>query len=175
MTLISCVTFLVSSNSALTVFLWFVDPSTTALIASFTFMVLTYNGVYRARKAQGLPKETLTYYAPFAPWSAILALTIGCLALLFVGVDIFEPFDLRGFITSYFPLVFASFMFVVGKIKYWKENRGGFVDPKKADLFSGKAEVDAECRHWEEGGLQESEKARLAEISFMRRTWERMW
>jgi amino acid transporter len=42
-------------------------------------------------------------------------------------------------------------------------------------LWSGKAEVDAECRHWEEGGIAENEKARLAQLPFMRRTWEKMW
>ncbi|KAM5344436.1 hypothetical protein ACJ41O_012972 [Fusarium nematophilum] len=172
---ISCITFLVSSNSAVEVFFWFVDLTTTALIATYTFMLITYLGFYRARKAQGLTNEELPYAAPFAPWTPLLALVVGCTALLFVGFDIFRPFDTRGFVTTCFAIGFAAFMFAAGKVKYWKEGRGGFVDPKEADLVSGKAEIDAECRHWEEGGIDEVERARLADLSWARRTWERMW
>lgn len=172
---ISCITFLVSSNSAVEVFFWFVDLTTTALIATYTFMLITYLGFYRARKAQGLTNDQLPYAAPFTPWAPIAALTVGCLTLFFVGFDIFSPFDVRGFVTSYFALFFAAFMFGVGKIKYWREGRGGFVDPKEADLIGGKAEIDEECRHWEDGGINEVEKARLAELNWLRRSWERMW
>ncbi|CRK24801.1 hypothetical protein BN1708_003919, partial [Verticillium longisporum] len=59
---ITCITFLVSSNSAVEVFFWFVDLTTTALIATYTFMLVTYLGFYRARKAQGL--------APLRSWSS---------------------------------------------------------------------------------------------------------
>ena len=65
-------------------------------------------------------------------------------------------------------------MYLIGKIKYWREGRG-VVNPKNADLITGKAEIDEECRQWEEGGIEEVEKARLAEMNWARRTWERMW
>lgn len=68
-------------------------------------------------------------------------------------------------------------MFLVGKIKYMLEGRCGygFVKPAEADLHSGMAEINAECRQWEEGGLEETEKARLAEMPFWRRVWEKTW
>ncbi|CAI6336225.1 unnamed protein product [Periconia digitata] len=173
--LITCITFLVSSNSASEVFLWFVDLTTTALIATYTMMLVTYLFWYRARKAQGLTDDQLPYVAAFTPWGPIVALTLGCLALIFVGFDVFVPWDLRGFITSYFALAFAAVMFLIGTIKYQREGKGGFVSAKDADLYSGKAEVDAECRHWEEGGIEEVEKARIAEMPFVRRQWEKIW
>lgn len=173
--LISCITFLVSSNSAFEVFLWFVDLTTTALIATYCLMLLTYLFFWRARKAQGLTNDMLPYAAALTPYTPAFALFIGCLALTFVGFDIFEPFNVRGFITSYFALLFCAVMYVIGRIKYWREGRGGLVDPKEADLFSGKAEIDAECRHWEEGGIENVEKARLAELPFVRRQWEKIW
>src|SRR4051812_44799502 len=40
--LITCITFLVSSNSTVTVFYWFVDLTTTALIATYTGMLWTF-------------------------------------------------------------------------------------------------------------------------------------
>ncbi|TEA14662.1 putative proline-specific permease put4 [Colletotrichum sidae] len=170
-TVISCITFLVSSNAAVDVFFWFVDLTTTALIMTYTFMLITYMGFYRARVAQNFPPETLPYLAPLTPWFPALALVLGVLALIFVGFDNFYPFSVRGFITSYFGLIFGIFTFVIWKVL--KKTR--FVQPKEADLVSGKAEIDAECRHWEEGGIEEVERARLAEMSVLRRTWEKMW
>ncbi|RKL31517.1 putative proline-specific permease put4 [Fusarium proliferatum] len=172
--LISCVTFLVASNSAIEVFFWFVDLTTTAFIASYSFMLLAYIGFYRARKAQGLTDESLSYVAPYTPYTPIMALALGCTAIFFVGFDVFSPFSLRGFITSYFAVAFTAVMYLVGKIKYWREGKG-IVSPKDADLITGKAEIDEECRHWEEGGIEEVEKARLAEMTWARRAWERMW
>ncbi|KAL0942091.1 proline-specific permease put4 [Colletotrichum truncatum] len=170
-TLISCITFLVSSNAAVEVFFWFVDLTTTALIMTYTFMLITYMGFYRARVAQNFPPSTLPYVAPLTPYFPCLAMALGFLALIFVGFDNFHPFSVRGFITSYFGFIFGIFTFVVWKVL----KRTRFVQPKEADLLSGKAEVDAECRHWEEGGIEEVERARLAEMPFVRRCWERMW
>ena len=172
--LISCVSFLVASNDSVTVLLWFVDLSATGLITSFTLMVLTFLCWYRARKAQGLTDDMLPYTAPLTPWAPMLALLIGTVTLIFVGFDIFEPFDIRGFFVSYFPIIFSAVMFIIGKIKYRREGRG-WVNPRTADLISGKAEVDAECRIWEDGGILENEQARLAQLNFVRRCWERIW
>lgn len=169
--LISCITFLVSSNSAVEVFFWFVDLTTTALIMTYTMMIITFIGFYRARTAQGMDPTTLPYLAPLAPYSAYLALALGCIAIFFVGFDAFSPFDVRSFITAYFALAFGIFMYVFWKI--FKKTK--MVDPSLADLISGKKEVDEECRHWEEGGIEEVEKARLAQMGFARRCWERLW
>ncbi|KAM0330599.1 hypothetical protein ACHAQA_003548 [Verticillium albo-atrum] len=173
---ITCITFLVSSNSAVEVFFWFVDLTTTALIATYTFMLITYLGFYRARKAQGLANQYLPYAAPLTPYAPIVALICGCTALLFVGFDVFSPFSIRGFITSYFAIAWAVIMFGVGRFLVWKRGgKMGFIAAADADLVSGKDEIDEECRHWEEGGIEEVEKARLAQMNVGRRTWERMW
>ncbi|CRK24803.1 hypothetical protein BN1708_003921 [Verticillium longisporum] len=173
---ITCITFLVSSNSAVEVFFWFVDLTTTALIATYTFMLITYLGFYRARKAQGLADQYLPYVAPLTPYAPVVSLLCGCTALVFVGFDVFSPFSIRGFVTSYFALLWAAVMFGVGRFLVWKRGgKMGFIAAKDADLLSGKDEIDEECRHWEEGGIEEVEKARLAKMSVGRRTWEKMW
>ena len=169
--LVTCITFLVSSNSAVEVFFWFVDLTTTSLVMTYTMMLVAFVGFYHARNAQGMDPATLPYRAPLAPYSAYLALTLGVVMLLFVGYDAFDPFDTRGFITNYFGLAWGVFMFV-----FWKVlKRTRFVRPADADLISGKKECDDECRHWEEGGIEEVEKERLAQMSFARRCWERLW
>lgn len=53
----------------------------------------------------------------------------------------------------------------------WKVlKRTKAVDPREADLVSGKAEVDEECRHWDES----PEKER-AEMTRMERIWDSCW
>ncbi|KAL8365126.1 hypothetical protein RB595_004104 [Gaeumannomyces hyphopodioides] len=171
MSLIACVAFLVASDSAATVFFWFVDLTTTALIMTYTIMMIAYIGFYRARNAQGMDTPTLPYVAPLTPYSSYLALVLGCTAVLFVGFDTFSPFEYRDFITAYFAFPFGVIMFVGYKVF----KKTSFVNPAEANLISGKKEVDGECRHREEGSIQENARARLAEMNFLRRTWEKIW
>ena len=169
--LISCITYLTASNNAIEVFFWFVDLTTTGLIATYTMMIMTFIGWYRARKAQGLTDDKLYYVAPLSPYAAWLALLIGCLALFFIGFDQFVPFNVRGFITSYFCLPYTAILFVGWKVV----KKTKWVDPAHADLVTGKAEADLECRRWEEGGIEENWKRQLAAMPFWRRCWERIW
>lgn len=169
--LITCITFLVSSNSAVEVFYWFVDLTTTALIMTYTMMLVAFIGFYRARTAQKLDPVALPYLAPYTPYTTYFATALGCLALLFVGYYSFVPFDTRSFITAYFAVGFGPFMFVTWKLL----KRTKFVKPEEADLVSGMKEVNEECRQWEEGGIEEVEQRRLADMTFSRRCWERLW
>ncbi|KAL2408413.1 putative proline-specific permease put4 [Exophiala dermatitidis] len=169
--LISCITYLVASDSAVTVFYWFVNLTTIALIVTYQGMLWTYVGWWRARVAQGLDPNSLPYKAPFGIYICGFALVMGLAVMLFIGFDVFVPWDTEGFVTSYFGGAFAVVMFFFWK--FFKKTR--FADPETADIYSGKAEIDMECRHWEEGGIEEAEKARLAQMNFLRRTWERMW
>lgn len=169
--LISCITFLVSSNAALEVFLWFVDLTTSGLIVNQTAMFLVFIGWYRALSKQGIDRNALPYKAPLAPWAAWFGLILGTLTIFFIGFDRFAPFTARGFITSYFGAFWAMGLFI-----FWTVlKKARFVNAETADIYGGKAEIDAECRQWEEGGIEENERARLAQLSFIRRLWERMW
>lgn len=169
--LISCLTYLVASDSAVTVFFWFVSLTTIALILTYTGMLWTFLCWYRALKAQGIDRNTLPYKAPLAPYSAWFGIGIGCLVMLFIGFDVFVPWSTEGFVTSYFGLGFGVFMFFLWKVV----KRTKFTKPETCDIYSGKAEIDAECAKWEEGGLEEKERERLAQMNVIRRTWERMW
>lgn len=170
-TLIACITFLVASNSAITVFFWFIDLTTGALLVSYTMMLLTYIAFHKARTVQGLDPASLPYRAPLGPWLAYMGVFWGCLSLFFLGWDSFVPFDTNGFVTSYFALAFGFVTYFGWKIV----KRTKWVVPAEADLFSGKKEIDDECRHWEEGGINHVERQRLAQYGFLRRCWERLW
>lgn len=168
---ITCITFLASSSSAVETLFWFIDLTATGLIATYTLMLVTFIGWYRARKSQGLPESSLYCIAPLTPWWPCLAIFLGCLTLIFVGFDTIQPFDKQGFITSYFCLPYTATLFVGWKL--WKKTT--LVRPKTADLFTGKAEVDEECREWEEGGIKENYEKALGEMGFWKRRWEKIW
>lgn len=170
--LLSCITFLVADTSSVTVFYWFVDLTTIAFVLTYTAMLCVFIGWYRALKAQGIDrKEFLPWASPWQPWTAIGAMIIGCLTALFNGFAVFNPFSVEGFVTSYFGLAFWAVMFTFWKVYH----RTKWVDPVSADIYSGKAEVDEECRIWEDGGYKERRNAELAKMNWVHRTWERMW
>ena len=95
-TVISLITYLVASNSAVTVFFWFIWLCTIAFVLTYTGMVWTYVGWHRALKAQGIDRKILPYRAPLAPYSAYLAIGVGCTVTIFIGFDSFVPWSTDG-------------------------------------------------------------------------------
>ncbi|UPK91886.1 hypothetical protein LCI18_002821 [Fusarium solani-melongenae] len=172
-TLLSCLSFLVVSNSSVQVFYWFVDLTTGGFVYVYTCMLLTFIGWHRALKAQPtvVPESSLPFLSPFRPYGAYFAFGLGCIFLIFIGWDTFSPFDVEGWITYYFATAFGPTMFVVGKI--FKRSR--FVKPSEADLITGKAEVDEETRVWEDPAALEIQRQRLQEMNWARRFWEKLW
>jgi len=164
--LIGCLSFMVASSSAVEVFGWFVNLATIGFVLSYTAFLVTFIGWYRALNAQGIDRKSLHWHAPFMPYAAYFAVGAGCVVIFFSGFNVFKPFDVQGFVTCYFGVAFAAVMFV-----FWKFLKGtSFVKPAEADLTTGKSEVDAECRHWDE----EPEKER-AEMTRMERMWDSFW
>lgn len=170
-TLLSCVTFLVADNASINVFYWFVDLTTIGLVLTYTSMACTFLGWYRALRAQGIDRKSyLPWISPLQPYMAIVAVILGFSTALFNGYAVFKPFDAQGFVTSYFGLAFFVVMFA-----FWKVvKRTKWVDPATADIYTGKAEIDEECRIWEDGTWDEKHKAELAQMNIIRRMWERM-
>ncbi|KAG0158130.1 hypothetical protein PDIDSM_5643 [Penicillium digitatum] len=169
---LSCITFLVAGSSSVEVFFWFVDLTTIAFVLTYTGMVCVFIAWYRAMQGQGIDRKSFVpWVAPLQPYGAILAIVIGCLTAVFNGFSVFNPFSVQGFITSYFGLGFWVVMFV-----FWKMyHRTSFVKVAEADLYSGKAEIDEECKIWEEGNWAERRKEELAQMHWALRVWEKMW
>jgi yeast amino acid transporter len=153
----------------------FVDLCTSAFILTYTGMFVTFLGWYYALRAQGISRRkgetTLPYISPLAPYTSYWGIGFGLTVVIFIGFDCFVPWSTQGFITSYFAPAFSAFMFCLWLIV--KKDKG--VKSVDVDLISGKADIDAECAHWEDGGIEENERRRLAGMNFFQRTWERMW
>ncbi|RTE84131.1 hypothetical protein BHE90_001257 [Fusarium euwallaceae] len=162
--LISCITFLVATNDGATVFGWFVGLSTCAFVLSYTAMLITYIGWYRALKAQGINRDTLAWKAPFMPYGAYIGAAFGCVVLVFLGFDVFSPFSTSGFVTRYFGIGYLIVVYVSYKVF----KRTKFVKAREADLWSGKEAVDRELAHWDNKGIEEPK-------NLARRFWDKMW
>ncbi|KAJ5677760.1 uncharacterized protein N7477_003393 [Penicillium maclennaniae] len=115
--------------------------------------------------------QFVPWASPWQPYAAIWAIVLGSATAIFNGFWVFKPFSVQGFVTSYFGLAFWIFMYLFWKVSH----RTKLVDPAEADLYSGKAEVDEECKLWEDGGWEERRKAELAQMNWGRRVWEKMW
>ncbi|KAK7728925.1 Proline-specific permease [Botryosphaeria dothidea] len=162
---IGCITFMVASSSATEVFGWFIDLTTIGLDIAYTSMVVTWVGWDRALKAQGISRTMLPWTAPFMPYGAYMAIGTGLTILVFVGFDVFVPFSVQGFVTSYFGVAFSTVAFVVWKVV----KKTKFVKPEEADIWSGKAEVDEECKIWEDAPPEPPAKNPLM------RAWNALW
>lgn len=162
---IGCITFMVASSSATEVFGWFIDLTTIGLDIAYTSMVVTWVGWDRALKAQGVSRTMLPWTAPFMPYGAYMAIGTGLTILVFVGFDVFVPFSVQGFVTSYFGVAFSTVAFVVWKVV----KKTKFVKPEEADIWSGKAEVDEECKIWEDAPPEPPAKNPIM------RAWNALW
>lgn len=162
--LIGCITFLIASNAAVTVFEWFVSLCTCGFVLAYLFMICTWIGWYRGLKAQGISRDSLSWKAPLMPYAAYVGVGMGCVVLLFLGFDVFVPFSTQGFVTSYFGLAFSAFVYILWKVV----KRTKPVRPEDMDFVSGKEEVDAECSIWEVDDVDRP-------TTLLGRLWDRMW
>jgi amino acid transporter len=91
--IIGCLAFMVSSNSSVTVFGWFVNLATIGFVLSYTAFLVTLVGWFKALEAQGIDIEALHWHAPSMPYTAYFAIGAGCLVILFSGFNNFKHFD----------------------------------------------------------------------------------
>lgn len=141
---ISLLTFMSCSSGSAKVFTWFQNLTTIASLFTWTSVSIAYIQFHKALKAQGVDRSTLVFRSPFQPFTAYFALFFFSIIILFNGFFTFGPFLRDDFITAYvgIPIYFTLYLF-------WKVfKRTKWVNPAEADIFSGKAALDAV--HWPE-------------------------
>lgn len=132
-----------SSGSA-EVFTWFQNLTTIANLFTWSNVCIAYIQFHKALKAQRVDRSTLVFRSPWQPYTAYCALFFFVIIILFNGFWTIKPFQRDDFITAYIgiPIYFVLFAFW----KIFKRTR--WVRPAEADIFSGKAALDAV--HWPE-------------------------
>ncbi|KAF2740214.1 hypothetical protein EJ04DRAFT_540291 [Polyplosphaeria fusca] len=146
---ISLLTYMSVSTGANQVFLWFQNLTTIAQLFTWCCICICYIKFRKALIAQNVDRNTLVFKSPFQPYMAWAALAYFGLIIVFNGFKVFtqKPWgsaQLTDFFTAYIgiPIFFLLYGF-------WKIlKRSKFVDPAHADIWSGKAALDA--MHWED-------------------------
>jgi amino acid transporter len=145
--------FLGVKTSSYTVFGYFVNLVTIFGLLTWISILISHICFVRARRAQGIPDSALAYVAPLGIWGSVGALAFSIIIAFFKGFALFcyrstgraagnknPKFDTSTFVTTYLgiPLYFIMFFgFKFLKGAHW-------VKPETADLYSGKARIDAE-------------------------------
>ncbi|KAI9826420.1 MAG: hypothetical protein M1819_007383 [Sarea resinae] len=145
---ISLLTYMSVSSGANKVFNWFQNLTTIASLFTWMSICIAYLRFRSALKAQGVDRNSLVFKSPLQPFTAWFALSFFAIITLFNGFAVFTKgnWNVSDFLVAYIgiPIYFLLYAF-------WKIlKRTKFIKPEEADIFSGKAALDAEDSRWPE-------------------------
>jgi yeast amino acid transporter len=138
-------------TSSYTVFGYFVNLVTMFGLLTWISILISHIFFVRARKAQNIPDSALAYVAPLGKWGSVGALIFSILIMFFKGFALFAykktaakgthpKFDTRTFVTTYLGLPLYIILFCGYKLVM----KTKLIKPEEADLYGGKARIDAE-------------------------------
>ncbi|KAK0710314.1 amino acid permease/ SLC12A domain-containing protein [Lasiosphaeria miniovina] len=135
-----------SDGGAAKAFEWFQNITTIASLFTWCSICVAYLRFYKALHAQGIDRDTLVFKSPFQPYTAWFCLAFFTLIIIFNGFAVFIDgnWDVSEFLASYIGIPIFFFLFA-----FWKLfKRTKWLSPTEADIFTGKAALDAEDDHW---------------------------
>ncbi|KAF7918176.1 uncharacterized protein EAE97_011947 [Botrytis byssoidea] len=143
--------FLGVNTASYTVFGYFVNLVTMFGLLTWISILISHIYFVRARRAQGIQNTELAYVAPLGIYGSYGALVFCILIAFFKGFALFcykktakagttPVFDHSTFITTYLAIPLYIIMFF--GYKYSMKTK--VLRPEEADLFSGKARIDAQ-------------------------------
>ncbi|KAK3180602.1 hypothetical protein K4F52_008068 [Lecanicillium sp. MT-2017a] len=138
----ACLTYMTVSSGSAVVFGWFQTLTTITSLLTWTSVLIAYLNFKKALHAQGIDRRTLPFRSRFQPYAAYVALGFFLMIIIFNGWKVFTKgnWNVQSFITAYVcvPIYLSFFTF-------WKIfKRTKFVKAEEADIFTGKAAIDAE-------------------------------
>ncbi|KAL1303753.1 hypothetical protein AAFC00_007095 [Neodothiora populina] len=136
--------FLNESSGASTVFDWLMNMSGVAGFISWTCINISHVAFMRALKARGIPRDFLPYKAILQPYFTYYGIFFNVIIILTQGFTAFIPWDTSSFFIAYVSLILFVVLYLGHKIVF----RTKLVNPKDADLDSGRREIDE--MHFEE-------------------------
>ncbi|KAK5126175.1 hypothetical protein LTR08_005014 [Meristemomyces frigidus] len=143
--MVCCIAFMNVSTASKTVFAYFVNL--VSIFGLLTWISILVSHIYfvKARRAQGITDASMPYKSPFGLWGSIIALAFCCLIALTKNFSVFiGGFDYKNFITGYLGI--PLYLGMIGGYKVIMRTKE--VKPLEADLFTGKAAIDADEQEW---------------------------
>lgn len=148
--LIACIAFLNVSTGSKKVFGYFVNLVSIFGLLTWISILVSHMYFVRARIAQNVPNSDLRYKSPFGFWGSgiacffciLIALTKNFVA--FTYNPSWGSFDYKTFITGYLGIPLYLAMILGYKVSM--KSKG--VKPETADLWTGKAAIDAAEQEW---------------------------
>jgi amino acid transporter len=135
------------SNDSKTIFGYFVNLVTIFGLLTWISILVTHIYFVRARKAQQVPEQDLAFKAPLGTAGSYFALFFCIIIALTKSFDAFTHnpkkwgnFDYKTFITSYLGI--PLYLILIFGYKLTMKSKG--VNPKEADLWTGKDIIDRE-------------------------------
>lgn len=141
---ISLLTYLSCGQGSAVAFQWFQNLTTISNLFTWCVICVTYLRFYAALKAQGVDRNTLVFKSPFQPYLAWGSLMYFAMIIFFNGFSVFEPFAYQDFITDYIGIPIFFILYLGWKLL----KRTKTVAASEADIFTGKAAMDAADAHW---------------------------
>ncbi|CAK7265231.1 hypothetical protein SEPCBS57363_001476 [Sporothrix epigloea] len=126
----SLLSFLSLSSGSNVVLSWLVNLITAGGIINYIVITTTYICFYRATKAQGLDRKSLSYVGWFQPYSAYISLVWMSFVVIFYGYSSFRPWSVSSFFTYYTMVILAPILFFGWKLIKRTHWRG----PHEVDL-----------------------------------------
>jgi len=142
---VSLLTYMSVSSGASKVFAWFQNLVTIASLFTWCSICYTYVCFRKAQIAQNVDRNSLIFRSRWQPYTAWAAFVYFALIILFNGFKVFTkknwgPDELTDFFTAYIGIAIFALLFI-----FWKVfKRTKQVNPAEADIWSGKAALDAE-------------------------------
>ncbi|KAK8154538.1 AAT family amino acid transporter [Phyllosticta citrichinensis] len=139
---ISLLTYMSVSSGADTVFQWFQNLTTISQLCSWCAILVSYLRFRSALIAQNVDRDSLIFRSRGQPYLAYATLAYFLIIIFFNGFAVFTNgnWSIDDFITAYIGIpIFA------GLWLFWKIlKRDPFVKASEADIWSGKAALDAQ-------------------------------
>ncbi|KAF4767068.1 hypothetical protein N7455_006949 [Penicillium solitum] len=129
--------FLNVSNAGATVFNWLMQIAGLAGFITWASLNICHLAFMRALAAQGVPRDTLPYKAPWQPFFSWYGLFFNMLIIITQGFTAFIPeFSVTDFFINYLSLILFAVLYIGHKVAF----RPKFVKPIEADIDTGRCE-----------------------------------
>ena len=130
--------FLNTAASSSEAFNWFLNITSVAGFICWACINASHIGFMRACKAQNLSRDTLPYKAWFEPYTSWYGLFFNVLIILTQGFTSFIPWDTRSFFVAYISVIIFVVLYIGHKLVF----RQPFADPARADLHTGRKDIE---------------------------------